>query len=120
MPGYAATSSARRRSRDQGPALPGARIEAEWLDLSARLRRSRHQQRHVLRPSCQALLEAARLGRFEVVFAEALDRLSRDQEYVVGLLKRPRFAGIRLLTQAENEITELHIGLKGIMNALFL
>src|SRR4051812_34827492 len=73
-----------------------------------------------LRPAYQGLLEDARGGAFEVVVAEALDRLSRDQEDVAGLLKRLRFAGVRLFTLAEGEIGELHVGLKGTMNALFL
>src|SRR4029077_14555897 len=59
-------------------------------------------------------------GQFDIVVAEALDRLSRDQENVAGLLKRLRFAGVRLFTLAEGEISELHVGLKGTMNALFL
>jgi DNA invertase Pin-like site-specific DNA recombinase len=73
-----------------------------------------------LRPGYQALLEGAREGAFDVVVAEALDRLSRDQADVATLFKRLRFAGIRLLTLAEGEISELHVGLKGTMNALFL
>jgi site-specific DNA recombinase len=73
-----------------------------------------------LRPAYQALLEGARRGEFDIVVAEALDRLSRDQEDVAGLLKRLRFAGVRLLTVTEGEIGELHVGLKGTMNALFL
>jgi len=73
-----------------------------------------------LRPAYQALLEDARRGGYDVVVAEALDRLSRDQEDVAGLLKRLRFAGVRLFTVAEGEISELHVGLKGTMNALFL
>jgi DNA invertase Pin-like site-specific DNA recombinase len=72
------------------------------------------------RPAYQALLEDARRGSYDVVVAKALDRLSRDQEDVAGLLKRLRFAGIRLFTLAEGEIGELHVGLKGTMNALFL
>src|SRR5258706_13723419 len=40
-----------------------------------------------LRPGYQRLLEDARQGRFDVVVAEALDRLSRDQEDVAGLYK---------------------------------
>ena len=56
-----------------------------------------------LRPAYQKLLEDARRGQFEVVVAEALDRLSRDQEDVAGLLKRLRFAGVRLFTLAEGE-----------------
>ena len=52
--------------------------------------------------------------------AEALDRLSRDQEDVAGLFKHLRYAGVKLVTLAEGEISELHVGLKGTMNALFL
>ena len=73
-----------------------------------------------LRPGYQALLAAARDGDLDVVVAEALDRLSRDQEDTAALFKRLRFAGVRLMTLAEGEISELHVGLKGTMNALFL
>ena len=73
-----------------------------------------------LRAGYQKLIEDARNGEFDVVVAEALDRLSRDQEDVAALYKRLRFAGVKLITVAEGEITELHVGLKGTMNALFL
>ena len=72
------------------------------------------------RPGYQALLAGARDGAFDVVVAEALDRLSRDQEDVAALFKRLRFAGIRIVTLSEGEVSELHVGLKGTMNALFL
>jgi DNA invertase Pin-like site-specific DNA recombinase len=73
-----------------------------------------------LRPGYQKLLEDARDGLFDAVIAEALDRLSRDQEDVAGLYKQLSFAGVRLFTLAEGEVSELHVGLKGTMNALFL
>ena len=73
-----------------------------------------------LRPGYQALLAGARDGAFDVVVAEALDRLSRDQEDVAALFKRLRFAGIQIVTLADGEINELHVGLKGTMNALFI
>jgi site-specific DNA recombinase len=73
-----------------------------------------------LRPGYQKMLEDARAGRFEVLVAEALDRLSRDQENIAGLFKQLSFAGVRLITLSEGEIGELHVGLKGTMNALFL
>jgi len=73
-----------------------------------------------LRPGYQKLLEDARAGAFDVVVAEALDRLSRDQEHIAALYKQLGFAGIRLVTLSEGEISELHVGLKGTMNALFL
>jgi site-specific DNA recombinase len=59
-------------------------------------------------------------GRFDLVLSEALDRISRDQEDVAAVFKRLRFAGVSIVTLSEGEITELHVGLKGTMNALFL
>ena len=74
----------------------------------------------ILRPGIQALLEDARSGGFDVVVAEALDRMSRDQADVSALFKHMKFAGVMIVTLAEGEINELHVGLKGTMNALFL
>ncbi|WP_082564453.1 recombinase family protein [Caulobacter sp. Root1472] len=74
----------------------------------------------ILRPGLQALLRDALAGKFDLVLAEALDRLSRDQEDIAGAYKRLRFAGVPIVTLSEGEITELHVGLKGTMNALFL
>lgn len=73
-----------------------------------------------LRPGYQALLTAARNGEIDIVIAEALDRISRDQEHIAAFFKQMNFAGVRVVTLAEGEIGELHIGLKGTMNALFL
>src|SRR5262249_4414724 len=73
-----------------------------------------------MRPGYQRLLQDARAGQFQIVIAEALDRLSRDQEDVAALYKHLAFAGVKLITLAEGEISELHVGLKGTMNALFL
>ena len=50
-----------------------------------------------LRPGYQKLLEDARRSLFDVVVAEALDRLSRDQEYVARLYKQLTFHGIKLI-----------------------
>lgn len=46
--------------------------------------------------------------------------LSRDQEDVAALYKHLTFARVELISVAEGTITELHVGLKGTMNALFL
>jgi site-specific DNA recombinase len=72
------------------------------------------------RPGYQKLLQDARCGQFEIVVAEALDRLSRDQEDTAAIFKRLTYAGIRIITLSEGPISELHVGLKGTMNALFL
>ncbi|WP_338531804.1 recombinase family protein [Nitratireductor thuwali] len=74
----------------------------------------------ILRPGIQQLLTDAQRGLFDIVLAEALDRLSRDQEDVAGLYKRLRFAGVKIVTLSEGTVDELHVGLKGTMNALFL
>jgi DNA invertase Pin-like site-specific DNA recombinase len=74
----------------------------------------------ILRPGVQALLQDAQRGMFDMVLAEALDRVSRDQADVATLFKHLRFAGVQIVTLSEGEISELHVGLKGTMNALFL
>ena len=73
-----------------------------------------------LRPGIQALLQDARQRKFDIVLAEALDRISRDQADIATLFKHLRFAGVQIVTLAEGDISELHVGLKGTMNALFL
>ena len=73
-----------------------------------------------MRPGIQMLMQDAADGRFDEVYAEALDRISRDQEDIAAVYKRLTFAGIRMVTLSEGEISQLHIGLKGTMNALFL
>ena len=74
----------------------------------------------LMRPAVQMLLGDARAGRFQVVLAESLDRLSRDQEDIAHLYKRFGFEGIKIVTLSEGEVNELHIGLKGTMGALYL
>jgi site-specific DNA recombinase len=71
----------------------------------------------LIRSGIQSLLADAQADRFDMVLSEALDRISRD---VAGVFKRLRFAGVTIFTLSEGEINELHVGLKGTMNALFL
>jgi site-specific DNA recombinase len=72
------------------------------------------------RPGMLTLMDKAKQGAFDVVIAEALDRLSRDQEDIAGIYKRLRHVDVRIVTLSEGEVNELHVGLKGTMNALFL
>ena len=74
----------------------------------------------LIRNGIQLLMQDANQDDFDLVYAEALDRISRDQEDVAGFFKRMAFADVAIVTMAEGEITELHVGLKGTMNALFL
>ena len=50
------------------------------------------------RPGIQSLMVDAAKGEFDLVYAEALDRISRDQEDVAGVYKRLRFADVRIIT----------------------
>ena len=72
------------------------------------------------RPRYQQVQVDIRSGRFDVVLSESVDRISRDQEHIAGFYKQARFSGVQIITHAEGEIPELHIGLKGTMSALFL
>jgi DNA invertase Pin-like site-specific DNA recombinase len=74
----------------------------------------------LVRPGIQMLLQDAADGKFDVVYAEALDRLSRDQEDIAGVFKRLNFADVKIITISEGVVSELHIGLKGTMNAMYL
>ncbi|MDT0684511.1 recombinase family protein, partial [Roseicyclus sp. F158] len=73
-----------------------------------------------LRPGFQSMQQAAMNGHFDIIVAEALDRLSRDQEHIAALHKRMSFLDVSISTKAEGEINEMHIGLGGTMSALFL
>ena len=74
----------------------------------------------MMRPGIQMLMQDAAAGRFDTIISEALDRLSRDQEDIAGIYKRIQFADVKIITLSEGEVSNLHIGLKGTMNALFL
>ena len=91
----------------------------EWQSLQVYSDQGMSGSTH-LRPGYQNLLEDARKGRFEIVVAESLDRISRDQEHIAGFHKIMQFLGIQVFTVSEGLISELHIGLKGTMSALFL
>ena len=91
----------------------GWRIEREYSDHAI-------SGATLMRPGFQAFMSAALRKEFDIVLAEALDRFSRDQEDTASLFKRLTFAGVNIVTLAEGDITHLHIGLKGTMNALFL
>ncbi|MGL1921248.1 MAG: recombinase family protein [Hyphomicrobiales bacterium] len=74
----------------------------------------------LMRSGIQQLMQDGMAGKFNIIVAEALDRLSRDQEDIAGIYKRLEFADVKMFTLSEGEISSLHIGLKGTMNAMFL
>ena len=72
------------------------------------------------RSGYQSLLAAMQAGEVDLVLAESLDRFSRDQEHLAAFYKRASFCGVGVVTLAEGAITELHVGFKGTMGAMFL
>lgn len=74
----------------------------------------------LMRVGFQQMMAVALRKEVDVVLAESLDRFSRDQEDTAGLFKRLTFAGVSIVTLSEGDITFLHIGLKGTMNAMYL
>jgi site-specific DNA recombinase len=119
---YARYSSDNQRDASIGDQV---RLCQAWLDGQGHGTGKVYADRAVsgaslLRPGIQSLLEDCLSGKIDLVIAEALDRISRDQEDVAGIFKRFSFGGVKLITLAEGEISELHVGLKGTMNQLFL
>ena len=70
--------------------------------------------------SFERMIADAKRGAFDIILAEDLDRLSRNQADIAGLFERMDFAGVELHTVADGPVNEMHIGLKGTMSALFL
>jgi site-specific DNA recombinase len=72
------------------------------------------------RPGLQQLIRDAEKKHFDVLVTESLDRLSRNQADIATLYERLTFIGVRVETLADGVVSEIHVGLKGTMSALFL
>ena len=74
----------------------------------------------LMRSGIQNLLRSAALGQFDVVVSEALDRLSRNQADIASIYQKLEFHTVMIETVSEGSVSEMHIGLKGTMNSMFL
>ncbi len=72
------------------------------------------------RPGLLDLMVGAKERRFDAVLTESLDRLSRDQADMIGLHKRLTHWGIKIVTLADGEVNKLHVGIKSLVNSIFL
>lgn len=72
------------------------------------------------RPGMLALIAAAQRGKLDLVVAEGLDRMSRSLKDIAAIYETLSYHGVGIWTAHEGRVSELHIGLKGTMNALFL
>ncbi len=92
----------------------GWRIVAEFSD-AAISGSSLHN-----RPGLSQLLAGADAGAFDAVLTESLDRVSRDLEDMAGIYKRLSFRGVKIITLADGEVGKMHVGLKGLIAAMYL
>nr|WP_083923219.1 recombinase family protein [Ahrensia kielensis] len=74
----------------------------------------------LMRSGIQKLLRDAQDNVFDVVLSEALDRLSRNQADIAAIYQKLQFRDVMIETVSEGMISEMHIGLKGTMNSLFI
>ena len=72
------------------------------------------------RPDYLRLLQAAERGEVDIIVAESLNRLSRDQADTASLFKRMNFFGVRLHTVADQDLDELKVGVGGLVSALYI
>jgi site-specific DNA recombinase len=72
------------------------------------------------RDGVQRMLAAARAGVFDVVIAESMSRVGRDQEDRAAIRKRLRFAGVTTMTPADGVVTDLTDGIRAVIDSQFL
>ena len=92
----------------------GGFVVAEYFDeaMSGAVMENRTGLQHLLR-------DAAR-RTFNAVVVEDLSRISRNQGDIARIFEALVYNEVRIVSVTEGVVNELHIGLKGTMNALFL
>ena len=74
----------------------------------------------MFRPGIEALQRDAKAGRFEIVLAEAMDRLSRKLADIAKFHERMDHQSIEIHTLTEGKVDAMLIGMKGTMNQILL
>ena len=72
------------------------------------------------RPGYQSMLHDAKAGHFDVLLAEALDRLSRRLADTATLFDELNFYDVQLHTKSDGEITKMHTAIMGMMSEQFI
>lgn len=99
-------AEARRAAEREGYTVVGVYSDAErpgWTTVD--------------RDGYARLVDDARGRKFERVIVENMDRLARDELDSLTVFRHFRWYGAHIWTPAEGEITELHIGIKGIISS---
>ncbi|WCR18588.1 recombinase family protein [Paracoccus alcaliphilus] len=74
----------------------------------------------MFRPGIEALQRDAKAGKFDIVLAEAMDRLSRKLADIAKFHERMEHLGIEIHTLTEGKVDAMLIGMKGTMNQILL
>jgi site-specific DNA recombinase len=74
----------------------------------------------MFRPGIEALQRDAKLGKFDMVLAEAMDRLSRKLADIAKFHERMEHQRIEIHTLTEGKVDAMLIGMKGTMNQIQL
>lgn len=109
-----ATSTADQIARCQAHCLSrGYQISGIFTDesVSGKVRQ---------RPGLEGLLAAARRGDVDVIVTEDLSRLSRRIGHISDTYDILSFLGISIETLGNGTISQIDVGLRGTMNALYL
>lgn len=117
---YSSDLQSERSADDQLAALRQAVQLRGWQVVAEFADRGVSGAAVTTRPGIQDLMKGAAGGAFDVVLTEALDRLSRSQSDTARLFELLSFAGVRIETLSSGPVSELHVGLEGTMNRLFL
>jgi DNA invertase Pin-like site-specific DNA recombinase len=72
------------------------------------------------RPQYLSMITAMKLGTFDAIMAEDLDRLNRNLEASARLYSLAVRDEVEIWTIADGRISQMHTGLKGLMGELFL
>jgi site-specific DNA recombinase len=72
------------------------------------------------RPGLQYLMSQAREDRFDLVVAESMSRLGRDQGDRADIRKRLAFAGVKLATPSDGIVSSLTDGIRAVIDSQYL
>lgn len=74
----------------------------------------------VNRPGFQAMMRAAETRAFDVIFAEDIDRISRDQADYHAARKRLDYLGVAIHTATGGKISRIDGSLRALMSEMFI
>ena len=116
---YSTDKQSETSAADQLAMLRGELGARGWREVAAYTDEGISGSAIRTRPGVQALMRAVSAGDVDVVFVEALDRLSRGQSDVARLYELLTWSGAQLWTP-RGQVSEINIGLEGTMNRMAL